>query len=975
MRGVVGRVAELAAGDAFVRAIDNGPALLLLEGEAGIGKTTVWAAIADRVEASGAAVYRSQPAAAETSLTLSALADLLERVPEDALAPLPRPQRRAIDAALLRADPAGDALGQRLLGTAVRSVLVELAQRTPVVLAIDDAQWVDSASASTLGFALRRIGAARIGVLAARRLGPSGALDLRSLPASLTRRELSLGPLSLGTLHHVLKDRLGRTPARSTLVRIHEASGGNPLFALEIAQRLLEAGEPPADQPLPVPRDVRELVHQRIQRLPETTRRALLAAALQAAPTMTSLSAALGGEVADDLAIAERGEIVRLQGEHVVFGHPLFAAAVSADATDADRRQIHRSLAQVVEGAEERARHRALATLAPNADVAAELERAANAAAARAAPLAAADLMRHALLMTPAQDAAAIDDRKLTLGRFLKLGGDLTESERVLEDAAQSASTRLSRARARVALANVVLYLDPSPRCARLAAEALADADGDVELMTEAHATLAAVDYDDWRQATHHAREAKRLLAQVPDPSPALESFVLHGFAAAEIRDGGPWPVDAIERALELERIAPPPVVSDRLSASLGYWLFLTDDDLEGGRRWMEATYAAAVEEGDEGSIPFALSHLPLLEFAAGNWATAEECARHYLVAATDAGQDSERLGALFALAQVLVHQGRESEARPLIEELLRDAAAAGSLWDVTKALVALGALELSLGNAEAAVEHLSGAEEGRDRLGDERNSRHEADLIEALITTGRIDEAREVVMNVERRARRFGRHSRLAVAARSRALLSAAMGQLDDAIAALDEALREHALAPFPFERARSELVLGRVRRRRRERTLAKAAFESALATFETLGATLWARRTRAELDRVGLRRSSGTALTEGERRVAELLASGRTVAEVAALLFVSRRTAEANLSRAYRKLGISSRAELGAVMAAVPGSQSEREQGLRVGPVGLQTCGNPGCDATRPGRSVASVGPARSGGRRGYDQGERHP
>ena len=240
------------------------------------------------------------------------------------------------------------------------------------------AQWVDSASANTLGFALRRIGAAQLGLLVARRPGPSGALDLRSLPASFARRELSVGPLSLGSLHHVLKDRIGRTPSRSTLVRIHEASGGNPLFALEIAQRLLEAGEPPADQPLPVPHDVQELVRQRIHRLPQTTRRALLAAALQASPTIPSISAALGREIAKDLGIAEREEIVRLDGEQVVFGHPLFAAAVSADATDADRRQIHGWLAPVVEGAEERARHRALATPAPNADVAAELERAAN---------------------------------------------------------------------------------------------------------------------------------------------------------------------------------------------------------------------------------------------------------------------------------------------------------------------------------------------------------------------------------------------------------------------------------------------------------------------------------------------------------------------------------------------------------------------------------------------------------------------
>src|SRR5262249_1763178 len=156
---------------------------------------------------------------------------------------------------------------------------------------------------------------------------------------------------------------------------------------------------------------------------------------------------------------------------------------------------------------------------------------------------------------------------------------------------------------------------------------------------------------------------------------------------------------DLVDRALELERAAPNPVVSDRLSASLGYWLFLGADDLDGGRRWMEATYAAAVDEGDEGSIPFALSHLPLLEFAAGAWPRAEATAGRFLAASAELGQDGQRLAALFALGNVLAHQGREAEARPVIAELLRDAEASTSLWDSTKGLAALGALELSLGN------------------------------------------------------------------------------------------------------------------------------------------------------------------------------------------------------------------------------------------------------------------------------------
>jgi DNA-binding CsgD family transcriptional regulator len=917
MGEVIGRDRELREGEAFLDAAAAGPARLLLEGDAGIGKTTIWSAIAARAEARGAVVLRSQPTAAETPLTLAALGDLLEQVPQAALATLPAPQRRAIDAALMRADGPGDGLDQRRLGAATRSALQAMAAEAPVVVAVDDVQWLDESSAVTLGFALRRLARAPVGILAARRTGPLGPLDLDSLPADVARFEVPVGVLTLGALHHVLKERFGGPWPRSTLVRIHHASDGHPLFAIEIARLLHGRPAPPADEPLPVPPTIRELVRGRVRALPAATRSVLLAVAAQAAPTVAGLSAALGRDIGPDLAIAERQEVARVASGRIGFAHPLFAAAIYGEATDEERREAHGRLAAAAENIEERARHRALASDGPDPEIAGELAAAAHVAATRGAPLAAAELLRLSIRRTPPGEVDAIDERTIELGRRRKLGGDTTAAQAVLEEAVRGASSRPAPARAGRQLATVQYDLDAGPRSYALARQALDDAAGDPELLVHAHAMLAAVDYDDRRRAIDHALEARRLLADVRDPGVEVESLVCYVYAGSEVQAGRPIPMDIVARALELERIAPPPVVSDRLSASLGWWLFLVDDDIDGARRWMEATARAAVEEGDDGSVPYSLSHLPLLEFAAGNWPRAEEVARQHLAVATQQEMDSERLDALFGLSNVLVHRGREAEARTLIDELLRGADAAGSLWDTTKGQTALGALELSLGNVEAAAEQLSRAEDGRNRIGDDMNRRHEGDLVEALVATGRTAEAREVAAAVDRRARHYRRRSRLAVAARSRALVGAADGRLDDAMAALAEALDLHRQATFPFDLARTQLVVGRVRRRRRERTLAKAAFDEALAGFEALGADRWAAQARAELARVGLRRSSGETLTEGERRVAELAAAGMTNRDVAATLFLSPKTVEVTLSRVYAKLGIRSRAELGARIA----------------------------------------------------------
>jgi predicted ATPase len=236
MAAVFGREAELALADAFLESAEERFAVLCFEGEAGIGKTTVWRAVVRRAEGHGFRVLSCRPAQAETKLALSAVADLLGPVGSDEFAALPEPQRRALDIALLRVAPSAGALDPRTLGTAIRSLLAGLSAEGPLLVAIDDVQWLDTTSSAVLTFALRRVATRRLGWLFARLLHEPARLAADALVPreSLTRR--TIGPLTLAALHHVIKDQFDQPPSRPSLVRVHEASGGNPLFALEIAR-------------------------------------------------------------------------------------------------------------------------------------------------------------------------------------------------------------------------------------------------------------------------------------------------------------------------------------------------------------------------------------------------------------------------------------------------------------------------------------------------------------------------------------------------------------------------------------------------------------------------------------------------------------------------------------------------------------------------------------------------------------------
>ncbi len=880
---VIGRDAELRAVDAFLDAATGSLSVLTIRGEAGIGKTTLSREAIRRAGARGFVVLAAQPAVAETQLTLATLADLLEPVIDLVGGELSPLQRAAIDAALLRADPSVRPLEPRLLGVATRSLLEQLAARQPVLVAIDDVQWVDTASASTLAFALRRLASARIGLLLVQRTGEPSPLELGQGLEPDRTIAVDVGPLTLAALHHVLKARTGRAPTRATLIRIADASGGSPLFALEILRALHAVGLPPAGEPLPVPADIRALVRDRVRRLPDSTNEVLLLAATIGRGPTGIIEGAVGRPIEADLARAAREDIAGVEAGHVVFVHPLFAGAVLGEATAAERRRAHRRLAAVAAGDEERSRHLALGSPGPSAARAAELEAVAIRADGRGAPASAVELMELSIRLTPPGDRGERASRGLALAQYAYRAGDAGGAQEILEQIIDGVDDRRLRARAELALSAIRYESDAATSAVELASAALADAQGDPELQARAHATLAAVDWEDFSRHDSHVTEALRLLDLVADPDPLVLQLALMERCGEDVAAGRPLDAAIVERALELERRAPPASVSDRFSASLGVWLKYLDD-LDGARHWLERTYQAALDEGDEGSLPYAISHLPELELWTGNWEAAEALALRHLELATERELESQRRQALYNLALVHVHQGRVENARDEIDEALAAAASDGDPWTTASVLPLLGLLELQLGQPAQATGHLLEASALRERLGQASPRRHDQDLVESLLAIGDPDRAREVLAGMEDRAARFGRHSACATAARARALVAATTGDLDGAAGALEEALAEHELAPILVDRARTLLVQGQVRRRRRQRTAAKLSFEAALGTFERLGAELWAQRTREELARTGLRRAAGPGLTENERRVAELAATGMTNREVAA-------------------------------------------------------------------------------------------
>ncbi len=906
---IVGRSSEMDAISAFIDGTAPSRALIL-RGDAGIGKTILWQHLVAGARASAWAVLDSQPTESETRLSFAALGDMVSAVPDSTLDELPERQRIALDVALQRV--AGVPADQLAVSMAFVTLLAALSSSAPVLVAIDDAQWIDASSARVLEFALRRTVANDVRfVLTVRSGEPAALVDalLRAFPEPETRI-IEPGPLSVGALHHLFSSRLGQSFPRPTLMKLVEASGGNPLVALEIARALVESGKQLAPgAPLPASRSLRQLLGRRIARLPRATREALLVMAVTADADMETVSRALALEDAESvLGPAETAGLIEPDRDRLRFAHPLMASVVIGAASGAQRREMHGRLAAFVPDQEQRARHLALSSETASESVAIALEQAATHARQRGAPDAGAELMVLARTHTPPGDTSGRTRRLLAAGEAMLEAGDLAAARRLLEDALAEMPRDADRARTLLLLATIRWY-DDAAAALSIGEEALIDAATDANLQGRIHTRLALFSTDQ-EQAAAHSDDAVQLID--PDEDPSLLAFAMFGAFYDQIQSGRAVQTALLERALSLE----PEVPTWEVSTIPALWWKYTDDYARSRDR-LHLHLRWARDTGDASSDADILAHLAELELWAGDWRLADQYADASVDAAEQMGQPLENASHRVQ-ALVRAHRGRTAEARTAAtagQEAATDDAMLSAMY-----LVVLGFASLSDDDPAAADRYLTALDEQIIAMGTSEplRFRSEPDHIEALVSLGDLDRAEALVARLEARNSFLPRPWTGVVTPRSRALVRAARGGLVQAVAESDTAVAATASLPSPFETARTLLVHGQILRRANRRRDAAIALGEAHRIFDSLGAPLWSRRAMDEAARLGARRDAGASLTPSEREVAELAARGLTNREVAERLFVSPKTVEANLSRVYSKLGIKSRAELGRVMGS---------------------------------------------------------
>ncbi|GLZ61450.1 LuxR family transcriptional regulator [Micromonospora sp. NBRC 107095] len=888
------------------------PGPVLLEGPAGIGKTELWRALTARAAEAGWLVLSCAPTEAEAELPYAALADLLRPL-ADQVAALPGPQRVAAEVVLLSGD-ATEPVDVRVVGAATRTLL-EVATTTHthpgVLVAVDDAPWLDRPSERALRYALRRL--TGLSILVSRRRGqeapPDVPLGLDEGRQGARAARIEVPPLDVGALHHVLRDQLGVTLTRPLLVRVAREAGGNPLLAIEVVRAMQRLPRHPAPgDDLPVAASMHHLLANVVAELPPPSRDALRLAALLTVPTLVDLDAA--GVPAAALDAPEEAGLIVVTPTGVRFTHPVHAAAVRAGIPSGVRRRLHRRLADLVADPEERARHLALCTTASDPVVAETLAAAAERWHSRGAPDLAADLHERASQLTPVEDRSLLGRRRLAAARCRLDSGDLPAARQAAEAVAADFTGDL-RAESLLLRAIVAWSSGEAGQAAvEIATRALAAARPGSALAGRVHAHLAV--FDDHTEAARAHAEAAAALLDGRDGEHDLLAAALLLLFFQEVRLGRAPRTDLLERALGLEGDEPAWLAS---TVPAIWWKSI--DDAERARGRLHRMLARAEARGDEPLQHELLSHLGEAELLAGRWDTAE---RH-IAAARDLGdQLGSGLVAENWLAALLdAHRGRLAEATRVAESGLRLAEELDDDWCRRIHQQLAGFVALSAGRmAEAAAAYtaLAATIDARG-LVEPLAMRFEPDWIEACVGAGDLDRAAAALERLNDRHRRLPRPWTILGTARARVLLDSATGR--DPGPALDALTAARDAVPpdvLPLDRARCLFVAGMAHRRFRRKLPARQALEAAVAEFTAIGAAAFAERGRAELARVGGRAPTPRHLTPTEDRVARLAARGRTNRAIADELFVSPKTVEANLARVYRKLGISTRAELGAAM-----------------------------------------------------------
>jgi DNA-binding CsgD family transcriptional regulator len=880
---------------------------LVIEGEPGIGKTTAWLQAVDLARERGFTVLTARSAAAETVVAYAALADLVGGVGASVFAELPAPQALAIDRLLLRAGVGAPDTEPRTVAAAFVSVIEALGKQTPVIVAIDDMQWLDPSSVFAMGFAMRRVGG-RVGVVGTLRTGAEkDILSRLQLGDHRSLRRIELEPFKIGALSQLLSERLGRSFSRPAIVQIEEVSGGNPFYALELGRAMRDSETGSVES---LPNTLSELVRARIDVLESEVKDLLRAMACTATPTIEVLAAATNttDRTAELLEQAEAAGIVSIDGNRVRFTHPLLAHGVNTEASPASRRAMHRRLAAVVDQPELRARHLALGATSADTETLQALDAAAEMARSRGAPAAAAELLDLAINLG-GDDA----QRHIRSAAHHFESGNPVRARFLLEGVIHRLSSSPQRAMAANILATIVIYADGFGASATLLEQYLPEVGEDDQLSIEMLMALAysLMNTGRKRECVQRINEAVARAERLGQPT--LLSRALGLRVVLKFMCGAGVDEVSLRRALELddERPGAPAPFQPRLQHAL---LMSWTGELEGAREELRSIERHRLENGEESEWIFIAYHRAMVEIWRGDFVAADRIAAETRDRAAHLDGDVALFSAAAIESALAAYAGRVEEARRGAQVAL-DASNRSEGRELGGWMMAnLGFLEVSLGNYEAALQALQPIVDGLFSDPDYSEiivASSVSDAVEAMVHLDRHDEADRLLDLIERNGRRLDRAWMLAVALRGRSMLLAARGDIETAAMVAEQAMVEHGRLPMPFERARTQLLLGQLQRRQRQKGLASETLQEALDTFERLQTPLWAERARAELSRSKVSPGAAT-LTPSEQRVAELAARGMTNRAIGAELFISPKTVDANLTRIYRKLGVHSRAGL---------------------------------------------------------------
>ncbi|HEX2052495.1 MAG TPA: AAA family ATPase [Actinomycetota bacterium] len=916
---VFGRHSELAAIDRFLDRVPGGLSGLVVAGEPGIGKTTLWSAGVEAARCLDYQVLTARSAHSESSFAFAGLTDLLEPA-ADLLPELPPPQRRALEVALLRADEeGGHPVDHRTISVAALSVVRRLAEQRPVLLAVDDAQWLDVPSLQVLQFVLRRVGSSPVGLLVSMRTkeGRSPSAVVADMPQDRVQI-LEIGPLTPRAVEALLTEQLSLDLTRPMAARIHQASGGNPFYALEIGRAVDgRIDEYMSGSPLPLTDDLRDLVRDRVASLSPPGRTALAAVASTFQPTEELISSALGAEGGAGLENARRAGTIEVDGVRLRPSHPLVGATAYMEHSEEERRRLHASLAGAVEEIEEKARHLALAATGPDEKVAAALEAATASAARRGAPNAAAELAEQARRLTDPAAEADLHRRTALAGYHHIRGANLPRAKELLEEVVRSAPAGAARANSMRLLGEVAYLMGKTNEALALFSRALEEAHDAPCVAAHLEMNLSSGTFllTDYPTSQRHSHAGLEQATRCGDPWLISQAQGVVVFNDAIVGEG--VNEDLLSRSLELEDWDAPTMIwmgPTFVAPMVWAWAGRIPEATDGFDRLM----SNMVERGQEATICLLGLYATRMSCWLGQLDSAQNYALLGRTASEHSGWAAGKAFASAAEAMVCCLTGDAELARTKVQE------AAAILGDQSKfrtlcMMSSLGSLELSLGDFGATDRVLAPLVEfiTTSGVGEPAIAAFAPDECEALIALGRLEEAQFLLDWLARRGQALDRPWALAAAARCRALLLAGQGRIGESMDQIDEALLQHKRLPMPIELGRTLLVKGRLHRRSREKSAAKEALEEAKALFESAGAGAWAAAAQSELDRIGLRPRAPHQLTPTEASVAQLAAAGLSTKEIAARAFLSPKSVEGVLTRVYRKLQVRSRSQLAAMLA----------------------------------------------------------